>query len=101
MDGGGGIGFPPSAVRIEPDEAEELGPVGGGGGIGFPPSASNILPWLGETAEWCVIGLSETTSNTDKANKLIFRKFISPPKFGKWFTLKLGYGQNVSGNSAE
>ncbi|HXT72942.1 MAG TPA: hypothetical protein VN785_03740, partial [Candidatus Angelobacter sp.] len=84
IGGGGGIGFPPSAVRIETDEAEAPGTIGGGGGIGLPPSASTALARLGESAEWCVVGPSETATNANTTNKLIFRKFILPPNFGKW-----------------
>jgi len=77
--GGGGIGSPPSAVRVEPCEAEELGPVGGG--IGSPPSARSNLVWPEEAAEWYVTEPNETTINANTANKLVFRKFISPPNF--------------------
>ena len=98
IGGGGGIGFPPSAVRIEADEAEAPGTIGGGGGIGLPPSASTVLARLGESVEWW-IGLSETATNANTANKLIFRKFISPPNFGKWVIPKLGYGRNASGTT--
>lgn len=94
---GGGIGSPPSAVRVKPNDIEELGPIGGG--IGSPPSARNNLFWPEETAEWCVIGPSETATNANTTNKLIFRKFISPPNFGKWVIPKLGYGRNASGTT--
>lgn len=100
--GGGGIGFPPSAVRTDRRvKVEEPSTVDGGGGIGLPPSASNILAWLEEAAEWCAIGPGETTTNANTANKHIFRKFISPPDFGKWFTLKLGYGENAARTTSE
>jgi len=121
IGGGGGIGSPPSAVRVEPSGTDELGPIGGGigsppsavrvkpsgtgelgpigGGIGSPPSARNNLFGPRETAEWCVVGPSETATNANTMNKLIFRKFILPPNFGKWVIPKLGYGRNASGTT--
>src|SRR6185437_3047413 len=72
IGGGGGIGSPPSAGRVRPSGTGELGPIGGG--IGSPPSASSALARLGESAEWCVVGPSETATNANTTNKLIFRK---------------------------